>query len=201
VSLPGGHGEPLLSEWLTLRCNLPREPTTPCAGVSGMAGQRAGSARSICILIAHIHGSEPQPRPGTVGSVLRSAAATASVQRRGNPCQRMVRLLHTGEAVTSSRLKVGALRAGQSAGPKHCSASYPLNRGRTRASQKGARRPRRRYIIILYTCSVFKCCRGPSEAVRFCRERRRAMDRDPYLDIGFYPLPKGGKKPAMQPTA
>jgi hypothetical protein len=172
VSLPGGHGEPLLSERLTLRCNLPREPTTPCAGVSGMAGQRAGSARSICILVAHILGSEPQPRPGTVGSVLRSAAATASVQRRGNPCQRMVRLLCTGEAVTSSRLKVGALRAGQSAGPKHCSASCPLNPGQDESVPEGARRPRRRYIIILYTCSVFKGCRGPHEAVRSHRESR-----------------------------
>jgi len=45
-----------------------------------------------------------------------SAEATAHVQRRGAPCQTIARLLEHRRGRGSSRLKVGALRAGQSAG-------------------------------------------------------------------------------------
>jgi len=40
------------------------------------------------------------------------------MQRRGEPCQSIARLLEHRQGRGSSRLKVGALRAGQCAGPQ-----------------------------------------------------------------------------------
>jgi len=60
----------------------------------------------------------PQPRSRAVGSDALFAETTASVWHRGDPCQTIVRLPEHRRGRGSSRLEVGALRAGQSAGPQ-----------------------------------------------------------------------------------